>query len=358
MAWVATAAIGSAIIGGGLSYLGGKQQSKAINQANAMNNQYLSAAMPYVRENLDQVNRDYRDVRDVGPYQGETYADPNSMQLDANQALYGYGNQNQRLGQSIMDRTGGFVDNQNNLFNAYSGMVDRPDMMANADRFAQDNMSPIVKAMMRDDTRRLEEQTLPGINMSASGSGNTNSSRAGVASAIAERAYGDRLSDVSSDVYNNLRDASLRQSNTEFDQSLRSLAGATNANNNLGQTFNMGNNMVGTAINNRLSAGNNQNVWDQGRLNADRADFDYQTNYLYDLGKDYGSFLASGSPGQGNYRVNNVSPGAAAIGGAMSGYGFGNQLGGNIFGSGGVPSTMVYPSGGMGNFGGGMGMYT
>ena len=351
-------AIIPAAISAGAAYFGGKAQKKAINKANAQNNQYLNATMPYVRENLDRANTDYQSMRDRGPYRGEYFAGPNAMQLEGNQALYDYGVRNRGLGQSLMDRTGGFVDNQNNLFNAYTSMVDRPDMMTRADQFAQANMSPIVAAMMRDDTRRLEEQTLPGINTAASGSGNVNSSRAGVASAIAERAYGDRLADVSSNVYNNLRDASLRQSNTEFDQSLRSLAGANNANNNIGRTFALGDTMFGSAVSNSLTAGNNQNAWDQARMNADKNQYDYETGYLYNLGKDYGGFLASGSPGSGNYQVNNVSPIAAAAGGGVTGFGLGGKLsnlfgGGNLFGCG-----MTYPSGGTGNFGGNMGLWT
>jgi hypothetical protein len=74
-----------------------------------------------------------------------------------------------------------------------------------------------------------------------------------------------------------------------------------------------------------LSAGNNQQGYDQGQLDADRSQYDYLTGYNYNLGKDYGSFLAA--PGvKGNYQMNAVSPGAATIGGAMSGFGFGNQL--------------------------------
>jgi hypothetical protein len=346
-------AIIPAAISAGVSYFGGKADRKAIKKANAQNNQYLNATMPYVSENLDRVSQDYQGMRDRGPYAGDYFAGPNAMQLEGNQALYNYGVRNRGLGQSLMDRTGGFVDNQNNLFNAYSNLANRPDMMARADKFAQDNMNPIVKAMMRDDTRRLEEQTLPGINTAASGSGNLNSSRAGVASALAERAYGDRLADVSSNVYNDLRNRSLNQSNTEFGQTLSALSGANNANNNLGRTFALGDTMFGTAVNNSLSAGNNQNAWDQGQMNADRKQYDYETGYLYNLGKDYGGFLADGSPGQGNYQVNNVSPWAAAAGGAMSGFGFGNNLFSG-FGGGG----MTYPSGGMGNYGGNMGLWT
>jgi len=343
------------LIGGIGSYLGAKKQSKAIDRMNEMNNQYINAVMPDIRKNIDQTGKDYQAMRDRGAYSGDYFADPNAMQLEANQGLYDYGVRNRGLGQSIMDRAGGFVDNQGALYNAFSGMANRPDSMAAATRYATDNMNPIVKAMMRDDTRRLEEQTLPGINTAASGSGNVNSSRAGVASALAERAYGDRLADVSSNVFNNLRDASLRQGNTDFDQSLRALGSAANANSNLAQTFNMGNNMFGSAVNNSLTAGTNQNTWDQARMNADRDNYDYQTGYLYNLGKDYGGFLAGGSPGQGNYQMNAVSPTMAAIGGAMSGAGMGGGFGGFGGGGGGM---MSYPTGGMGNFGGGMGMWT
>lgn len=343
------------LIGAGVGYLGAKKKSKAIDRMNAMNNQYINAVMPDIRKNVDQTGKDYQAMRDRGAYSGDYFAGPNDMQLEGNRALYDYGVRNRGLGQSIMDRTGGFVDNQGALYNAYSDLANRPDMMARADQFAQDNMNPIVRAMMRDDTRRLEEQTLPGINTAASGSGNVNSSRAGVASALAERAYGDRLADVSSNVYNDLRNRSLNQSNTEFGQTLSALSGANNANNNLAQTFNLGNNMFGTAVNNSLSAGNNQNAWDQARMNADRNQYDYQTGYLYNLGKDYGGFLAGGSPGQGNYQMNAVSPTTAAIGGAMSGFGMGGNFGGFGGGGGGM---MSYPTGGMGNFGGGMGMWT
>jgi hypothetical protein len=93
---------------------------------------------------------------------------------------------------------------------------------------------------------------------------------------------------------------------------------------------NQGNNTAISGANTALGAGNNQQGYDQGQLDADRSQYDYLTGYNYNLGKDYGGFLAGGSPGSGNYQMNAVSPGAAAIGGAMSGFGFGTQYGPQI----------------------------
>lgn len=296
----------------------------ATERMNAQNNQYLNAAMPYIKSNMSDVSDMYKDMIARGPYQGEFYAGPNDMQTTANTALYNMGTANMGTGQNLMDQAGGFANNANSLFGQYSGMVNRPDMMSQATDYAMDNMNPIVDAMMRDSTRQLTEQTLPGINMAASGSGNMNSSRAGVADALANRAYDDRRADVRSEVFNSLRDASLNQSNNEFNQSLNALSGASSANNTLGNAFTTGARLASSGGNMALGAGNMQNTWDQGQLDADRERFDYLNNYNYNLGKDYQGFL-TGNNITGNYAVNAANPGAATIGGAMSGFGFGNN---------------------------------
>lgn len=321
MAWVM---IGSAVIGGALANNAAKQQSKAISTANAQNNQYLNAVMPDIKENIGNVKGFYNDMLAKGPYQGDFYAGPNQMQTDAINSMYNVGNANVNFGTNLMNDASGFVGNASDLYSQYSNLANRPDMMAQADQYAQDNMSPIVQAMMRDQKRTLTEQTLPGINKAASGSGNVNSSRAGVADAIATRDYQDRLADVSTDVYNSLRDSRLSQGNTEFNQTLNALSGAGGVNNTLGNAFTTGANMATTGAGTALNAGNAMNTLDQGQLDADRAQYDYLNNYNYNLGKDYQGFL-TGNNITGNYQMNAVSPGAATIGGAMSGYGFGTD---------------------------------
>ena len=314
-----------ALAGGALANSSAKADRASQERMNEQNNAYLNAAMPYIKTNIGNVSSMYNDMLAKGHYQGDFYAGPNDMQIAANNAMYDMGMANMGTGKDLMNSAGGFANNANRLFGQYSDMVNRPDMMQNATDYAMNNMNPIVDAMMRDSTRQLTEQTLPGINKAASGSGNMNSSRAGVADAIANRAYDDRMADVRSDVFNSLRDASLNQSNNEFNQSLNALSGASAANNTLGNAFTTGTNLATAGGNMALGAGTNDQGYDQARLNADREQFDYLNNYGYNLGKDYMGFL-TGNNVTGNYAANTVNPKAATIGGMMSGFGMGNQL--------------------------------
>ena len=74
-------------------------------------------------------------------------------------------------------------------------------------RYANDpNLQGIINAANRDTARDLFEGQIPEINRNASATGNINSSRAGVAEAIATRGANDRMADTSaairSDAYN------------------------------------------------------------------------------------------------------------------------------------------------------------
>ena len=313
-----------ALAGGMMANSAAKKQAAAIDRANEQNNQYLNAAMPYIKDQLGSVSDMYGDMLAKGPYSGPYYADPNTMQTDANNALYKFGMGNLDMGTNLMNASSGFANNANDLYSRFTNLSDRPDMMSKATDYATNNMNPIVAAMMRDDKRTLEEQTLPTINRAASASNNANSSRAGVADALANRAYDDRLADVRSDVFNSLRDASLNQSNTEFNQMNTALSNAGTANNQLGNAFTTGSNLATTGVNSALGAGNNQNTWDQGRIDADRANYDYVNNYGYNLGKDYMGFL-TGNNVSGDYKMNNVSPALNTMYGAMGGFGFGKD---------------------------------
>lgn len=318
-----------AVAGGLLANKGAKADRAAQERMNEQNNQYINAAMPYIKDNMASVSDMYKNMLETGPYQGSFYAGPNDMQTAANSALYNMGTANMGVGQNLMNQAGGFANNANSLFGQYSGMVNRPDMMSQATDYAMDNMNPIVQAMMRDSTRQLNEQTLPGINRAASGAGNTNSSRAGVADALANRAYDDRMADVRSDVFNSLRNASLNQSNTQFGQSMDALRGANAANNTLGNAFTTGTNLATAGGNMALGAGANQQGYDQAALDADRAQFDYLNNYGYNLGKDYQGFL-TGNNVKGDYKANTVNPMMETLAGAKAGFGFGGDYGPQI----------------------------
>jgi hypothetical protein len=265
-----------------------------------------------------------------GPFNKDYYVGPNEEQLAANRALYGMGSDNMTRGENIMNTTGGFAGNATDLYNQFTSAANRPDTMAAATQYATNNMNPIVDAMMRDSTRQLTEQTLPGINTAASGSGNMNSSRAGIADALANRAYDDRRADVRSDVFNSLRDASLNQSNNEFTQRMNALNNASAVNTGMSNMYTLGNNLATSGGNMALGAADNLNSYDQRMRDAEREKYMYDNQFGLNAANSYLGALTPVANIRGNYEKNMASPTAATLGGMNAGFGFGNDYGGQI----------------------------
>ena len=186
-----------AIIGGAMGLMGANKQAKAMDRANAANMASFNMYQPYVEGNLQGADDALGGVLNTGTYQGETLAGPNqySMGTANNMGQFGLGMQN--TGSNIMSQTGGFGQNANALYDQYMGMADDAgqDRMATAIDYANNNVDSLANAALRDSRRNLDEN-LRVNNISASGSGNMNSSRAGVADAIARRDFDDRAADV------------------------------------------------------------------------------------------------------------------------------------------------------------------
>jgi hypothetical protein len=66
-----------------------------------------------------------------------------------------------------------------------------------------------IDAALRDSTRQLTEQDLPGLDRGAVAGGNTNSSRTGAQAAILQRGYMDRAGDISSAIRSGLYSSGL-----------------------------------------------------------------------------------------------------------------------------------------------------
>lgn len=381
------------------------------------------------------------------------YNDLRSGYGDLNKGFGNLGNQFGGLANDMRgyeSKFGGLADQNQNLTDRFTGLADSAsstDRLAAANDYAQANAGSIVDSMMRDDRRNLEENTLTGINQRASGSGNVNSSRAGIADAVANRGFEDRRMDTMATVQNQLRDQSLNQQNKQFDQTNTALnnAGSSIANtgnqftNSMGTLTNQGNmltnqgnsminqgnmltnegNMVtnaanmttndinamvtegnmignrGTALgstadmlnssadrygtglkdvtgnimdaNSALStAGTANNTlgnafttgyntgnsgfgmgmgigdrgmgFDQDRINDDRANFERNRDFEYNMYKDYMGGMLGKAPNTTNatYQPNLVNPMMSGLSGAMTGFGLANQYGpqiGNMIGN-------------------------
>jgi len=154
-------------IGGALDYAGANNSAQsAINFGNANNN----FANSY------------------------DYASNNTGVQDANAFAAGSNN--------VQDANA-FAAGSNNVQDALD-FAAKDDMQGALDYASGDRLDSLTKAAMRDPYRQLTENTLTGIDASASASGNMNSSRAGMADAIAQRSYNDRSADVSAGIQDNL----------------------------------------------------------------------------------------------------------------------------------------------------------
>ena len=439
-----------AAVGGLFANSAAKKQAAATDRMNEANMASFNQYKPFVDAGLSGGQGALNDVLAGGYYQGQTLAGPNDMQTTANNAMYNFGTGNMATGQNMMANNAGFGTNAQGLYNQFTGLgnqisgrtgqfddmysknigladdyrgnrqqigdyqgqfdaltgqsqgitdrfgalADRSneDRIGAANQYAMNNANPLVDAMMRDDRRALEEGTLPGINMGASGSGNTNSSRAGIASAVAQRGFADREADVRSDVVNQLRNAKLAQDNVQFGQAMdatgsmgTSMANtgnflgnavgnignqaamtgnmggaygnasnaAMNATNNIGNVgtqfgnaanmnsqianaFNTGTNLAANGGNMAFGAGSNQQGFDQTALNDARANFEGNRDFGYGMYKDYMSGMLGRAPTDSNVnQANLVNPQTAAMGGMMTGFGMmnpNNAMYNNMFG--------------------------
>lgn len=341
-----------AIIGAGASFLGSRQQSKAQDRANAANMAAFNQYKPYVDANLKGSQSALDGVLNQGAYQGQTYAGANDFQTGTANTMGNYGMDMMKSGNAMMGNSSGFGDNANALYGQYQGMADsaqQQDRLGTAMNYASANSGGLVDAAMRDDRRNLQENTLTGIDNAAMGSGNMNSSRAGIATAVANRAYDDRRADVATNIQNNLVDRSLGQQAQQFSDQQMALSGAMNANAGVANAYTMGMNTMGQGANFGMTAGDRMQGFEQANLNDQRQRFEDQRDFELNQRKGYQSGILGQAPNNSNVNVaNKVDQFGAAMSGGMAGFGF-QKENPNFFGGGGrqtSPNRLLSVGGG------------
>ncbi|MAJ57217.1 MAG: hypothetical protein CMI74_04020 [Candidatus Pelagibacter sp.] len=312
--------VAAAIIGGGLGavggYLGGREARKGQERALEAQMESFRFSKPYIQRSYDNAEDYLARSQEMGAYGGQTYAGMNPYSTLGNTYM---GNMGLMGAQGAFDlsRTGqGFGQNYQTMFD--EGGADR---MGVARDYALANSQPLVDAAMRDDRRNLLENTMTGINLGASGSGNMNSSRAGVAEGVAMRGYGDRLADTTSMINADLMDKSLASQERQFRDRML-------ANEGLKGSYLTGINAMGAMGDFMTGAGRNFRNYDQGYLDDQRGRFERDRDFALDQQIKY----QQGILGQADYnspqnpvRVT-ASPFASAFGGAMTGSGMGMDI--------------------------------
>lgn len=274
---------------------------------------------PYIERSYDRAEDALNKSLETGTYQGPSYARMNPYEQMGYDFMGNMGLAMGNQGFGIANTGANFAKNYADLYN--QGQQDR---MATAQQYAINNAQPLVDAAMRDDRRNLTENTLPGINRGASASGNMNSSRAGIADAIAQRGYADREADVTANIQNSLMDRSLTQQQQQF-------ANMMGANRGLQGAYTTGLGTIGTAGNFMTGAGRGFRDYEQGALDDARRRFAADRDFALDQNIKYQQGILNRadyeSPQMQTYRER-PNTNMSTIGGLMSGFGMGSKIGG------------------------------
>jgi hypothetical protein len=199
---------------------------------------------PYLQGAFDAAQTTFKNQQGTPFYQGDLYA---GMSGDAKASLdklkefaSGTGlntaNQLSSIGSDLTGYAGKAGTAVDDLVAAGSADNTAAITSAAGKYAANPYVDAMIDANSRDVVRNLNEGTLPAINRAASGTGNINSSRTGVAEGIARRGAEDRVADISSTIRGQAYDRGLTLASADQDRRLGALSTAANAYGSLAQT--------------------------------------------------------------------------------------------------------------------------
>lgn len=192
---------------------------------------------PYLKQAFDSAQNIYNKQAGTPYYQGQTYAGMSQEAKDTLAKLRSYAS---TTGMSTADQLNSLGSQMaaygakaGSTIDQYLAMAGQDPTQSNIDAANKYAANPYVDAMIdansRDVTRNLTEDTLPSIDRSASGTGNINSSRAGVAAGIARRGAEDRIADISASIRGNAYNQGLSMAQQDRAQNLSALGSAASA---------------------------------------------------------------------------------------------------------------------------------
>ena len=217
------------------------------------------------------------------------------------------------LGFSNIGAGANFGSNAQGIFNQFSGDPTQQILGAAGQYANNPYVDGLINASSRDVVRNLYENELTGAGLRASGTGNTNSTRAGVESAILQRGAADRLADMSSNIRSQFFGKGLDMGQNQYNQNLSNMLQANQGLMQAGQ-FGMdalggAQNLAQTGFGQGQLAGSLFQGQNQAELDASRSQFDEGLqNRLAVLQNLQGNSQS----GQGFRAVAGVTPGATS----------------------------------------------
>jgi hypothetical protein len=313
MSFIATAFTVAGAVGG---YQSSKDARAGIERMRNDEMKSYNFSEPYIERSYDAAEDYLKDVQKTGNYQGQTYTGYDPYSAQGNRFM---GNMGAEFGQQARNMANQNVDYASNYRDLYQ--KSQGDFLNNATQYAANNAQPLVNTAMRDSRRNLEENTLPGINMGASSTGNMNSSRAGMAEGIAQRGYADREADMTASIQDRLIDRSMNQQNTALNNQFTANAGIAGA-------YNTGMSNMARAGNWMTDAGTNRRNYYQGYMDDQRGRFERDRDFGLEQQIKYQNGILSRADYTSSAAPYQEKPNVlgSTIGGAMSGFSMGGSF--------------------------------
>lgn len=286
----------------------------------------------HLKRIFDEAKRIYDERSQEGFFGGDLYAGLNDTQRQAlQQAIQLSQGAGAQLASNAMQQANlgmsagqGFLSNAQGLYNMLQnpqqGLLDTTAMFAN-NPFLEGQ----IDAVNRDVQRQLTEQVLPGIATHAAATGNTNSSRTGVAEGIALRGAQDRMADTAAQMRSDAYNRGMQMASNTLGQQIQ---GQLGANQQLGGAWQQGMSGANSAlalaqgnIDSMLGAGGIQQMDEQARLNEAYQRWLGQDQRQQSLLNDYYNII-----GSGNWGGTQTTTQSGGKGGGL----FGNLLGAGL----------------------------
>lgn len=332
--WDSLLQLGTGLLGGAL---GGASKAYTNNATTTTNQDPWAVQQPYLLAGFQDAANNYKSASANPYYTGDLYAglDPMQRQAVSGTQAFSQGQGADAANAALGTSTAMFNPASQGMLNAGQGLLTasmNAPTQANIEAAGAYANNPFlngaIDAASRDVTRNLTENVLPQVNRVAAGTGNTNSTRTGIAEGLALRGAQDRIGDIAStmrgDAWNNgLKTAeAARQANMQgfsqagglynsaLDNALRgAAAGQTMGYNNLDALSKAGGVMQGDAQ-------NQLNAAYQAYMNKQTQPSDWLNNYMTAIKGNYGgSTVNSANNGQPTW----LNAAQGALGGMSSG---------------------------------------
>lgn len=208
-----------------------KTKGTAVNDPTAV--EAFNLAKPFYQQGLGGISGLADRVGNDPAYGGQRVADLNPFQTTAANTLGTFANNTAGYAQNFMNQGLGNLGSSGNVGGNYQDIYNRSSMdptqsiLASANQYANNPyVDGLIDSSTRDVARQFSEQTMPGLNRAFAGSGNTNSTRAGVEAGIAQRGAGDRMADISSGIRSQFFGQGLSMGQNQYNQNLQNMMGA------------------------------------------------------------------------------------------------------------------------------------